>query len=156
MSAIPGHAVQASNPPELTPEKLIEERDRLVAATIEAAFALIERDWRGAVRAAYRAAWHFHRLPRAEQEAYVVSDLHDDDGPMPSTDDWSASAFVSWLVYRCNRSIEGTRRTEKPRFDEFGRKTTAVDAASLAHESSVNRHETNAPETPELTQKGMF
>lgn len=154
MSALPDHAVAASNPPTLT-GGVAGEVARLRAATLDAAFALTERDWRGAARAAYRAAWHFHRLPRAEQEAYVVSDLHDDDGPMPSTDNWSASAFFAWLVYRCNRTADG-RRTERPVYDEFGRKLTAAERASLDERRIVHGDETDAPETPELTQKGMF
>jgi hypothetical protein len=156
MSAIPDHIVTASNPPALAPERVAAEVERLRAATVEAAFALVEQDWRGAARSAYRAAWHFHRLPAAEQTAYVVSDLHDDDGPMPSTDDWSAAAFVAWLVYRCNRTAEGSRRTPRPEYDATGRKLAASPEPERAQESTVAQHETDAPATPDLTQAAMF
>lgn len=155
MNAVPDYAVAASNPPPLA-GGVAEEVERLRQATREAAFALIEQDWRGAARSAYRAAWHFHRLPRAEQAAFVVSDAHDDDGPMPSTDDWSAGAFVAWLVYRCNRTAEGARRTPRPAYDATGRKITAAERASSDERPIVHSDETDARDAPELTQSGMF
>lgn len=155
-AAPPAHAALASFPETLA-EDVASERERLRAFVTDCALNLLEQNWRAAARSAYSAAWSFHRLPAKEQAAFIVSEYHDDDGPMPVSDDWSASAFAAWLVYRCNRSIEGLRRTTPvPRFDANGRKIEAVDEPQRANESIITRPNAQRVATLDFAQKGMF
>lgn len=156
----PAHGVAASWPEPLTDPALVAaEVDRLGETLFTCALALSENDWRAAARAAYTAAWSYHRLPRAEQEALVVSSLHDDDGPLPVDDDWSASAFVAWLIYRIQSTAPlatDGRTTPAPTFDAFGRKYTAGAEPNSAPESSDARATNDAPATPESSQASLF
>lgn len=102
----PAHAELASFPEPVRLEDLASELDRLDALTLECAQSLLEGNWRAAARSAYTAAWSYHRLPEAEQRAFVTSDLHDDAGPLPVNDEWSASAFVAWMIYRMGTSAQ--------------------------------------------------
>lgn len=131
MSAAEHIMIASGATPLDDPEKIAETLERLDATTIDVALCLIERDWNGAARHAYRAAWHFHRLPDHVALEYIVSDLHDDDGPMPVADDWSASAFVTWLIYRCSYDRQDAgRSTPKPGSYERGRPIAPVPVVS--------------------------
>lgn len=153
---VPAHGALASFP-EGKATDAHAERERLYGLCVECAHMLNECDWRGAARAAYTAAWSFARLPTHMQVEFVVSDLHDDDGPMPVEDDWSASAFVTWFLYRINRSAEDVgRRTPKPRYDANGRKLKAGEESIAANESIIAEHATDSLATLDVSQASLF
>ena len=110
----PAHGALASFPAPLRPEDIASELDRLDTLTLECAQSLLEGNWRAAARSAYTAAWSYHRLPEAQQRAFAESPLHADAGPLPVDDDWSASAFVVWMIYRMGSTAQPYVRKSSP------------------------------------------
>lgn len=103
MSDQPGKMSQQARAAKAAKLAKGEQTDRTIAmledGMVRLAHHVLDTEWERAARAAYRCAELWHMLAPADRKRLIEQDGYD-GAPDSVGSEWSASAFVAWLVYR--------------------------------------------------------